>query len=248
MKKVILFLLIFTNLFGENTPVLKIYCGATMLNAIKKMANLFEKDHNCTVQIKSGGSQDLYDSLKFLKNIDLYLPGSPFYLEKNKKDGFFKESVYIGYNQAAIFVRKGNPKNITSLDRLVDKDVRTILCDPASGSIGKESKKILVNYKGKKFFDKAYSMAKLIATDSRDIKQAFRDKEVDMSINWRASFYACGKLKCVELVDIDQRYAKKKKLMLTLLSFSPNPKLAKEFMNFAKSQRAKEIMKNSGFL
>jgi len=248
MKRIVFIILTFINLYANDLNVLKIHCGATMVHAIKDMSKIFERENNCTVIIKSGGSQDLYDSLKFLKNIDLYLPGSPSYLEKNKKDGFFKKSVYIGYNQAVILVKKGNPKNITSLDSLTDKNIKTILCDPLSGSIGKMSKEILIKYKGEEFFKKAYAMTKLIAIDSRDIKEAFRKKEVDMAINWKASIYSCGIQKCVQAVAIDKKYAPRKKLMLTLLTFSKNQDLAKKFMEFATSERGKKIMKNSGFL
>jgi molybdate transport system substrate-binding protein len=249
MKKTVLILFILiSSLFAEDMKVLKIHCGTTMKKPIKMMAQIFEKEHNCKVKVKTGGSQDLYDSLKFLKNIDLYLPGSPAYLKKYKKDEFFKNSVYIGYNKAAIFVLKGNPKNITDLDSLLDKDVKTILCDPDSGSIGKNSKKVLVKYKGKKFYEKAYDRTKLLATDSKDINHALEDGEVDMAINWRATYFFCKMQKYVDIIDIDERFAPKKKLMLTLLSFSKEPDLAKEFMTFASSDKGKAIMKEYGFL
>ena len=249
MNRVIFLILLFLgSLFAEDIKVLRIHCGTTMKKPIQKMAKIFEKEYGCKVILKTGASQDLYDSLKFLKNIDLYLPGSPSYIKKYQNEGLFKKSVYIGYNKAAIFVQKGNPKNITTLDSFIDKNIKTILCDPDSGSIGKESKKVLVKYKGLDFYNKAYSMTKLLATDSKDINHALEDGEVDMSINWKATYFFCKMQKYVDMIDIDEKYAPKKKLMLTLLKFSPNPTLAKEFILFATSKRGREIMKESGFL
>jgi molybdate transport system substrate-binding protein len=245
---VLLFGFVTFNLVADETKVLKIHCGSTMIKPIKKMASIFEGLHNCKVKIKKGGSQDLYDSLKFLKNIDLYLPGSNSYLKKHKKDNFFVKSEYIGYNQAAIFVQKSNPKNINSLKSLLDKNIKSILCDPNSGSIGKNTKKVLLKYENIKFYNDAYEHSSYLGTDSITLNKFLKQNKVDMSINWRATAFFKDNKKYIDIVDIDEKYAPKKDLMLTLLSFSPERELADEFIKFATSMQGREIMKEYGFL
>lgn len=228
-------------------PTLLFYCGITMVKPMSEIAKIIEKKYNCNIQIIQGGSKDLYQSLAFSKKGDIYLPGSDSFRKANLKDGYLLDSKYIGYNQAAIFVQKNNPKNITSLDSLLDEDIATILCNPKSGSIGKMTKNILHKYKDESFFEDAYDLAVLIGTDSRNLNKALIAKKVDMTINWKATGYWPENNKDIDVISIDEKYAPKKKLVLNLLSFSKHPEIAKSFMEFAASKEGQEIMKKYGF-
>ena len=236
-----------TTLSFASKPELLFYCGITMVHPMAEMASIIEHKYNCKIKILQGGSQNLYNSLKSSKLGDLYLPGSDAYIKKNKKDGFFGKSVYVGYNKAAIFVQKGNPKHIKNLDALLDEDIATILCNPKSGSIGKNTKKVLLKYKGQDFFDDAYDMAVEIGTDSRDLNKALRDKKVDMAVNWRTSAYWSENRPYIDVVEIDSAYAPKKKLLLTSLTFSKHKEIVQKFLDYASSKKGQAIMKKYGF-
>jgi molybdate transport system substrate-binding protein len=218
-----------------------------MVKPMVEMAKIIEKKHNCEIQIIQGGSKDLYQSLSFSKKGDLYLPGSESYRKENLKDGYLLDSKYIGYNQAAIFVQKGNPKRIKVLDSLLDESVTTILCNPKSGSIGKMTKKLLTNYDGEDFFYDAFDVAIEIGTDSRNLNKALIDKKVDMTINWRATAFWDENKDHIDIVQVQEKYAPKKKLVLNLLKFSKHPEIAKDFMEYAASKEGQEIMKRYGF-
>ncbi len=247
MKKIFLILLIVELLFATEKPRLLIYCGITMAKPIQVISKIIEKKYNCTIDIIQGGSRGLYDSLKYAKTGDLYLPGSDSYRKEHLKEGFLKDGVFIGYNKAAIFVQKHNPKKIKNLNSLARKDVAIALCDPKSGSIGKMTKKIILSYKGKKFYNKLYDKAVLIGTDSRNLNVMLIDKTIDATINWRATAFWSENKKYIDVIDIDDKYAPKKRLVLNLLSFSKYPKIAKAFMAFAISKEGKKIMKKYGF-
>ena len=247
--KFIVVLIFFSNITyaKQNKPELLFYCGITMVKPMEEISKIIEKRENCIIRIIQGGSKDLYDSLKLAKKGDMYLPGSDAYIKKNKKDGYFEKSVYIGYNKAAIFVQKGNPKNIQNLDSLLDEDIATILCNPDSGSIGKNTKKVLTKYKGKEFFDDAFDATVEVGTDSRNINQALKEKRVDMAINWRTSGFWKENKKYIDVIEIDEKYAPKKKLMLTKLTFSKHKKIVDKFMQYAVSKEGIAIMKKYGF-
>jgi len=247
LKSFVVILILATSLFAKK-PTLIFYCGVTMAPAMSKIAKIVEQKEHCKIKIIQGGSQNLYDSLKTLKVGDMYLPGSDAYIKKYKKEGFFGKSVYVGYNKAAIFVQKGNPKHIKTLDSLIDENIATALCNPKSGSIGKNTKKVLIKYKGKKFFEKAYDMAIVIGNDSRDLNKALRDKEADMSVNWRTTAFLKENKPFIDVVEIDEKYAPKKKLMLTGLRFSKHKNLVEKFLNFASSKKGLSIMREYGFL
>jgi len=247
LKTIFLVSLLLTFSYAKEKPTLLFYCGITMVKPMKIIAQHIEKTKNCKIKIIQGGSKDLYESLAFSKKGDMYLPGSNSYRLNNLKSGFLLDSKYIGFNQTAIFVQKGNPKNIKSLDSLLDEDISSSLCNPKSGSIGKATKALLIKYKGEDFFYDAYDLTAVIGTDSRNLNKALIDKEVDMAVNWRATGFWDENSKYISVIDLDPKYAKKKKLVINLLSFSKHPKIVKAFMDYASGPQGKAIMKKYGF-
>ncbi|MBS9782745.1 MAG: substrate-binding domain-containing protein [Arcobacter sp.] len=248
MKKIVLFtLVLFSFTYAKTKPTLLFYCGITMVKPMSEIARIIEKKYNCIIKIIQGGSKDLYESLAFSKKGDLYLPGSDSYRKNNLKDGYLLDGKYIGYNQAAIFVQKGNPKKIKDLESLIDESIGTILCNPQSGSIGRMTKKILMKYNGKEFFEEAYDYTVQIGTDSRNLNKALINKKIDMTINWGATGFWPENKKYIDIIKIDEKFAPKKRLVLNLLSFSKYPEIAKSYIDFAISQEGQNIMKKYGF-
>jgi len=248
MKKILIATILLTlSLFASNKPLLRFYCGITMVKPMKIIAKKIEQKYNCKIEIIQGGSKDLYQSLSYSKVGDLYLPGSDTYITKNKRNGFFQRSEYVGYNQAAIFVLKNNPKNIKTLNRLLDENVATILCSPDSGSIGKMTKKLLIKYKGEEFYEDAFDATVAVGTDSRNLNKALIEKDADMTINWKATGFWPENAKFITVIPIDEKFAPKKKLMLTLLSFSEHKKIANAFIDYATSKKGQQLMKKYGF-
>ena len=233
--------------FSKSKPTLLFYCGITMVKPMTEISKIIEKKHNCKIKVIQGGSKDLYDSLADSKIGDIYLPGSDSYRKKYLKEGYLLDAEYIGFNQAAIFVSKGNPKKVKDLDDLINENIYTILCNPKSGSIGKMTKKLLLKYKGEKFFENAYDVAEEIGTDSRNLNKAIIDKRVDMTVNWRATGFWPENSPYIDVIEIDEKYAPKKKLVLNLLSFSKNKKIAMALMKFSSSEEGAKIMRKYGF-
>ena len=233
---------------NSSKPTLIFYCGITMVKPIKEMAKIIENKYNCTIKISQGGSKDLYDSLKYSKVGDLFLPGSNSYRTNNLKDGYLLEAVEIGYNKAAIFVRKDKNKENIDLEDFVKTSLSSILCNPKSGSIGRMTKNILISFKDKNFFNDAYDNAVEIGTDSRNLNRALIDKRADVTINWRSTAFWPENKKYIDIIEIKDKFAPKKELVISLLSFSKNKKIAKAFMNFAASKDGQKIMNKYGFI
>ncbi len=251
MKRVILALLVVfifdTLLYAKDKPQLLLYCGITMYQPIKKISNLIEKKYHCKINIIQGGSKDLYDSIKFSKMGDIFLPGSESYVKQCEKDKIIMDKRLVGYNQAAIFIQKDNPKNIKGLDDLLREDISTILCDPQSGSIGAMTEKILKKFKGEDFFNKAYAKAVEIGTDSRNLNSVLIDKQADMTINWIATAYWKENRKFIDIIKLDDKLAPKQKLVISILKFTKYPDIAKAIIEYASSKNGMKIMKGYGF-
>ena len=225
---------------------LLLYCGITMAHPMSEIAQEFERDHNVRITISQGGSEDLYQSLKASGKGDLYLPGSASYRKRHLEEGLLGEFVPVGYNQASLVVPKGNPKELDAdLNHLTRADLAVVICNPESGSIGRETKRIL---EGAGIYQQVLDNSAYLTTDSRNLNRALKRGDADVILNWRATAFFGENRDRMEVIDLDPAKAKPKKLLLNLLTFSSNPEEARAFMELAASERGQAIFRKYGFI
>lgn len=242
----LLFIIFTINLFASEKKELLFYIGITMVKPVNVLVKEFEKTYNCKIKILQGGSQDLYDSIKMSQKGDLYLPGSLSYRTNNMKDGLLLDGKFVGYNKLALVVKKGNPKNIkASLDELNSEELRVVLGNEQSGSVGKATKKTLKTYGN---YKKAMINALYLAPDSRNLTKAIVEDKADLIVNWYATTFWDKNKDLVEALVIDKKFAKKRKLVLNLLNTSQNKELSKKFLDFASSKKGRAVFHKFGFL
>lgn len=223
---------------------LLIYCGITMIKPISDIASIIEKEENCKITITKGGSGNLLKSIKVNKMGDLYLPGSDSYINTCIDERLVSDTVFVGYNKAAMMVQKGNPKGIVAnLDNLTKEEYYIVIGNPSSGSIGRETKKILEK---KGIFEQVQDNARELTTDSKDLALILRDKRVDIVVNWYAVSTWPENKPFIDVLGIDEKYATKKRLVIGLLNTSKYPDIARKFMEYASSEKGKELFKKYG--
>lgn len=223
---------------------LLIYCGTTMIQPMSEIAAILEKQENIKISIIKGGSGNLLRSIKFNRLGDLYLPGSESYIRQAVDEGLIDASVHVGYNKAAIMVRKGNPKAIPhGVRSLLNTDYYLVIGNPDSGSIGKETKKILT---AAGIFSDVMPSAKELTTDSKRLVEVLKKGEADLVINWYATSTWPENSDQIDAIPIDARFAQKKKLVLGLLNTSNHPDMARKFMTFAASDKGRSIFERYG--
>lgn len=232
---------------GTNTEPqreLLVYCGITMIQPISEIASIIEKQENVKISIMKGGSGNLLRAIKFNKIGDLYLPGSESYIKTAKTEGLIMESVHVGFNKAAMMVQKGNPKNIPNdLKVLTNKDYYVVIGNPDSGSIGKETKKILTSIG---IFNAVLQQASEMTTDSKRLIDVLKNGEADLVINWYATSVWSAHRDYVDVLVIDEKFAQRKRLVLGLLNSSKYPLIAKKFMTYAASEKGRRIFDKYG--
>jgi molybdate transport system substrate-binding protein len=229
---------------AADQPELLVYTGVTMVKPMTEIAKIIEEQEGCTITIKSGGSGDLLTEIKESQAGDLYLPGSDSYIKQCEEEKLVTESAHVGFNKAAMMVQKGNPKNISAdLESLLNPEYTVIIGDHTSGSIGKETQKILAN---KRIYEKVRDSAVTLAAESKDMMDKLKNKEADLIINWYATATWPENVSDVEAIPIDEEFAPRKKLVLGLLTISKNPELAQKFMAYAASTEGKDIFNKYG--
>jgi molybdate transport system substrate-binding protein len=223
---------------------LLVYCGITMIQPMSQIASVIEQRENVKISILKGGSGDLLDAIRFNQTGDLYLPGSESYIEQSIAEGLVSRAVHVGYNRAAMMVREGNPKSIPpSLDALKNPDLYVVIGNPNSGSIGKETKKILT---AADIFDEVMNNAKELTTDSKRLVSVLKKGEADLVINWYATSTWEENAPFIDAISIDEKLARKSRLMLGLLTTSKYPDIANKFMDYAVSAEGQQIFERYG--
>lgn len=231
------------NVFAEDTLV--VYCGITMMKPMTVIAKQIETTHNCKINIVQGGSGKLLKLLLKNKNGDLYLPGSDSYIKKMDKDypGLVVAKESVGYNRAAIFVKKGNPRGVAAdLNSLLNPSFKVIIGSAEKGSIGKVTKKILEK---KGIYDQVMKRAK-ISLHSKGLMNALKAGAADISINWYAVSTWPENEKFVDALPISGEFAQKKKLVLAQLKDSGHPAIAKAFLDLAASEKGRKMFNKFG--
>jgi molybdate transport system substrate-binding protein len=233
--------------FAQNAkPELLLYCGITMVHPMTEIAHLFEAREHVKLAIAQGGSEHLYQSAKKSGVGDWYLPGEPSYRAKYLKEGLLGSFVTVGYNQMALMVQKGNPKQVKGdPQELLRKDLTAIVGNATSGSVGQETKDILDSLG---IYQKVVKAAAFLSPDSRSLALALKRKEADLAMNWRAVGYFADNINSVDTIDLPSHLAKPQALELSLLASSRQPDLARRFMALAASEEGQAIFRKHGFL
>jgi len=227
-------------------PEMLLYCGITMIRPMTEIARAFEQRENVKITLAQGGSEDLYQSLKKSRVGDLYLPGEPTFRSKYLGEGLLGDAVTVGYNQLALVVKKGNPLRVKGDPReLLRPDLRVLVGNAESGSVGKETKDVL---EAVGLYQKVLETAIYLAPDSRVLNNAMKKGEADVILNWRATAFFPDNVAAVDVVDLSPKLAKPQALLLNLLTFSRNKELAHRFMAFTAGEEGQAIYRKWGFL
>lgn len=174
------------------------------------------------------------------------MPGEPSYRDKHLAEGLLGEHKVVGYNQMALFVAKGNPKQVKGdANELLRKDLTIIIGNAESGSVGQETKAML-DKAG--IYPKVVNKAAALMPDSRAINLAMKNGEADATLNWRATAFFPDNAKFIDALSLDPKIAKPQALLLNLLTFSKNPAMAKKLIDFIASDEGQTIFRKHGFL
>lgn len=225
---------------------LMIYCGITMMRPITELARNFEQQEKVTIKIAQGGSEDLYQSAKKAQAGDIYFPGEPSYLNKHQAEGLLGDYKLVGYNQLAIFVRKGNPKKLKAdVAELLRKDIDIVIGNAESGSVGLETKQVLDRLK---LYPAVVKKAAFIMPDSRSLSLSIKGGDADAALSWRATAYFPDNAPFMDAIALDPAIAEPQALLLIQLKFSKNPVLARKFIDYVASAEGQAVFRKFGFM
>jgi molybdate transport system substrate-binding protein len=130
---------------GEESRSITAFCGSASKPAMEEAALTFEQGTGIKVFLNFGGSGTMLSQMKVSGSGDLYIPGSPDYMDMAVADDVVDPETIsiISYLVPAILVQEGNPKNIRRLSDLARDGIEVGIGNPEAVCVGLYAYEIL---------------------------------------------------------------------------------------------------------
>lgn len=222
------------------------FCGAASKPALEEAAEIFEEQAGIRVELQFSGSGRMLSQMKISQQGDLYIPGSPDYIEKAKKDGVIDPGTErkIAYLVPAIIVQENNPLNIQSLEDLGKDNVDVGICAPESCCIGLYAVEI---FEYNNITDKIKPNIVVHAESCSKIASLVVMDKVDAVIGWRVVFEWKPNETEVIYLEPDQipRIAY---ITAAVSTYTKDMESSERFISFLTSKEGKKVFEKHGYI
>ena len=123
---------------------LHLFCAAGMRLPVEEIRRSFEEETGIPVYVQYGGSNTLLNQMQVSRKADLYLAADKSYVQIAKDSGLIKEMLPIAMMEPVIAVPTGNPKNIQSIEDLLEGKIGIALGNPDQAAVGKVAREALM--------------------------------------------------------------------------------------------------------
>ncbi len=232
---------------GKKPPAgkkeLLVYCGAGLRPPCAELAGAFEKEHGVKVVTDYAGSEVLISKIRLARKGDVYMPGDKHYVDQAAGKGMIISQKSVCYFVPTILVRKGNPKKIKGLDDLVRPGIKLGLGNEKACAIGRKSKKIFKK-NGIAWADVEKNL-KYQSLTVNELGMQIQARSLDAVIVWDA--VAKQYAKHGEEVPIPAEKNVISTVDAGVLKFTSDRGAAEKFVEFARSERGRSILKKHGY-
>lgn len=122
-----------------------VFAGSASQPPLEEAAQIFEDQTGIRVILHLGGSGTMLNQVRLSRSADLYIPGSPDFMEKAKRLNLIEpgSEQILAYLIPAINVVKGNPQQIRGLQDLQRPGLKVGIADPDAVCVGLYAVEIL---------------------------------------------------------------------------------------------------------
>jgi molybdate transport system substrate-binding protein len=218
---------------------LMLFCGAGIRTAVTPILEEYEKQHGQKVSTTFAGSGHLLGQVASLQKGDLFMPGEEYYVEeavqRGLADGATRKTV--AYFIPVIFVQKGNPKQIHSLQDLTREGIRLGFGDERACAVGKQSVALF----GKNGISPAALASNTVYKSGTvdELAVAIKLGQVDAVIVWDAT--AMNFQKDGDRIDIPAAANLPAAVSIVALRSSADPEKSRAFIRFMAGETARSI-------
>jgi molybdate transport system substrate-binding protein len=222
---------------------LLLYCGAGIRPPVEEMTKAFEREHGVKIVTDYAGSEVLLSRLKLARKGDLYMPGDKHYVDQAAQEGMILSEKPVCYFVPTILVRKDNPKNIIGLKDLTKEGVKIGLGDAQACAIGRKTKQVFI--KNGIPWEQVEKNLAFQSMTVNELGMQIQAGSLDAVIVWDAiaGYYS----EYGTRIPIPQEQNVISTVEVGVLSFTRNRSVAEQFMQFAASDRGRDIFREHNY-
>lgn len=227
----------------ETEGKLFIHSGGGLRLAVDECAQVFSEEFGVEVERNYAGSGVILNQVQMTKHGDLFLPGDVSYIDMVDPPELIVSKHTVCYFIPVILVRKGNPKNIKSLEDLIKPGIDLGLGDSEVCAIGRTSVQIFE----KNNIDMAEVGNNLVFSSLTVGELGIQIKvgKVDAVIVWDATAAQYADSGDVIKIPVDQNIIST--VAIALLETSEDKQLARYFIDLVTSDTGKAIFRKHNF-
>ena len=237
----------FENGGSNEKGTVDVLAGAGFSKVAPDLVSGFNKKYpNIKVNVKYGGSGELFATLQTQKSGDIFLPADYKYMGDAMKKGYVENSTVknITKNIPVLVVAKGNPKNITSLKDLTKSGVKVAIGDANGPAIGKTTAQL---FEKNNLSNGIESNVVVKSTTVNQLLTYLVTGQCDATIIWKdMTSWEEGKGK-IEVINIPDNENIISTVPIGVTIFSKDKDSASKFQEFITSEEGKKIWKKWGF-
>jgi len=109
---------------ARTETTLTVYCAGGIRKPVEAIARQYEQEFGVAIDLQFGNSGGLLAQIEANPSGDLYIPGDDDFIALAREKNLAKEAIPLARFRLVLAVAPGNPKNITTLDDLLSRDVR----------------------------------------------------------------------------------------------------------------------------
>jgi len=228
---------------SHNKKELSVAAASDLRPALTEISGSFEKEKDARVILTFASSGTLTGQIESGAPYDVYFSADRNYIEELKNKGLLESSLIKNYARGFIVLAKKRDSitEITGLDGLLNSEVKVIaLANPAHAPYGKAAVEALKN---SGMWDNVKEKV-VYAENAAQAEQYISTGNADAGII--ALSLALNNDR-VEYVRIDQALYSSVIQSFGIVKNSKNRETALEFIEYLRSEKAKEIMKKYGY-
>ncbi|TCO08403.1 substrate-binding domain-containing protein [Natronoflexus pectinivorans] len=229
----------------KGIPELVIFVENGMVPAMVDLVEIFESQYQTRVRIQNGDAFTLAGMVNRWEEGDLFIPDSHRGLQilHEKKSDAILDSLFLGYNQLAFYVSKGNPSDFEgTLQCLSNNRHMVILANPETSSLGYVTRQLLMNHN---LFQNVSGNILALAIDNRRLTSAVVNGDASVTIDWVSSYYRNSTKMYTDTIHINGT-TPGHEIYAAVLSTTNNAPLAYAFLALLSSEKGLGVLGQYG--
>lgn len=223
----------------ENELVL--LCGSSFVKPAEQLCRQFSSETDARIVTTVAGSEDFLPLIRVGRKGDVLITHDP-YLDYVADANALAEHAAVGFVAPVLAVAKGNPKGLTRIEDLARPGLKVALTDPQYSTCG-EMVFALLEKKGMK--DAVMKNVQNRLTKGHSTLGNFlKTQTVDAVVIWNGVAHTFSD--SVDIVPTPYEYDNEIRVHIIGLSYSKQPELLKQFIEFAR-KTGPEIFAQHGY-